>query len=140
MGMEKYLKVSPSGALEWVDLERAPREGPVYNGAEALSNVDIRKVVGCEWLEQVTTTVPGVVMMVDEVGKLLPRPKAHNELASRLYHGWEPLRIDDIRGTAVLFALRPCNELGELDLYPLSPAQLAAVAVKMCCDISYPFL
>lgn len=140
MATEKYLVIRTSGALEWVDLERAPREGPVYNGDESLSNADIRKVVGCEWLEQVTTTVPGVVMMIDEVGKLLPRPKAHNELASRLYHGWEPLRIDDIRGTAVLFALRPCNELGELDLYPLSPAQLAAVAVKMRCDISYPFL
>lgn len=138
MEMEKYLKTSTSGALEWVDLLRAPREGPVYNGAEALSNDDIRKIVGCEWLEQVHTTVPGVVMMIDETGKLLPRPKAHNELASRLYAGWEPHRIDDIRGTAVLFALRPCNEIGELDLFPLSSAQLAMVGKKMRVEISLP--
>lgn len=139
MAFEKYLVIRTSGALEWVDLERAPREGPVYNGTEALSNSDIRKIVDCSCLDQVHTTVPGVVMMVDDNGKLLPRPKAHNELASRLYAGWEPLRIDDIRGTVVLFALRPCNEIGELDLYPLSPAQLAAVAIKMRHDIPYPF-
>lgn len=138
MAFEKYLVIHPSGVLEWVELERAPRDGPVYDGAAALSNDDIRKIVGCSWLEQVHTTVPGVVMMIDETGKLLPRPKAHNELASRLYAGWEPYRIDDIRGTAVLFALRPCNEIGELDIFPLSNVQLAAVAKKMQVELPLP--
>ena len=139
MAIEKYLVIHSSGTLEWVDLERAPREDPVYNGDEALSNADIRKVIGCDCLGQVQTTLPGIVMLVDECSKCLPRPKAHNELASRLYFGWEPMRKNDIRGTAVLFALRPSNALGELDLYPLSPAQLAAVAIRMRHDIPYPF-
>ena len=139
MAIEKYLVIYPSGTLQWVDLERAPRDGPVYNGDEALSNADIRKVIGCNCLEQVQTTLPGIVMLIDESAKCLPRPKAHNALASRLYYGWEPMRMDDVRGTAVLFALRPSGALGELDLYPLSPAQLAAVAIRMRHDIPYPF-
>ena len=129
--MEKYLVIHPSGLMEWVELERKPRYDGVYNGENVLSLDDIRKIVGCDWLEQVHTTIFNVVMYIDEVGKILPQPKAHNELASRLYGGWKPLRLDDIRGTAVLFALRPCNELGELDLYPLLPSQLEAVAREM---------
>ena len=129
--MEKYLVVYPSGELKWVGLERKPCYDGIYNGEETLSLDDIREIIGCEWLEQVHTTIFNVVMYIDEVGKILPQPKAHNELASRLYAGWKPLRLDDIRGIAVLFALRPCNELGELDLYPLLPSQLEAVAREM---------
>ena len=67
--------------------------------------------------------------------KLCPFCGGKPKVASLLYAGWNPLRLDDIRGTAVLFALRPCNELGELDLYPLLPSQLEAVARVMCVAI-----
>ena len=133
--MEKYLVIHPSGSMEWIELERKPRYDGVYNGENVLSLDDIRKIVGCDWLEQVRTVIPDVVMYIDEVGKILPQPKAHNELASRLYAGWMPERLCDIRGTAVLFALRPCNELGEVDIYPLSRAQLRAVAWQICSPI-----
>ena len=92
---------------------------------------DVRKIIGCEWLEQVRTNVPDVVMLIDETGKIQRVPKPHNELASRLYNGWNPVLIDDIVGTAVLFGLRPTEPLGELDLFPLSFTQLVGVCEKM---------
>lgn len=129
--MEKYLVIYPSGLMQWVELERKPCYDGIYNGEETLSLDDIRKIVDCKWLEQVQTVIPGVVMMIDEVGKVLPQPKAHNELASRLYAGWTPVKLDDIRGTAVLFSLRPCNALGELDIFPLEPIDEVLVAQQM---------
>lgn len=136
--MEKYLVIYPSGLMQWVELERKPRYNSVYNGDPALSMDDIRKVIDCSWLKLVHTVIPDVVMFVDEVGKILPQPKAHNELASRLYGGWEPVHLDDIRGTAVLFALRRSGLFGELDIFPLSPSQVAAVAQKMRVSIPSP--
>lgn len=129
--MEKYLVIYPSGIMQWVELERKPCYDDVYNGEATLNLDDIRKIVGCDWLEQVRTVVPDVVMFVDEVGKVLPEPKAHNELASRLYAGWEPVKLDDIRGTAILFGLRPTGPYNELDIFPLEPIQEVLVAHQM---------
>lgn len=128
---EKYLVIYPSGKLAWAKLERKPRYDGVYNGEEALDTADIKKIIGCEWLEQVYTNVPGVVMMIDETGKIQQDPKPHNELASRLYGGYVPIPIDDIVGTAVLFALQPTGPLQEMDLFPLSFTQLLRVCEKM---------
>lgn len=136
--LEKYLVIYPSGLMQWVELERKPRYDDIYNGEPALCLNDIRKVIDCDWLEQVRTVVPGVVMMVDEVGKVLPQPKAHNELASRLYAGWEPVKMDDIRGTVVLFALRRSGVYGELDIFPLLPSQVQCVATQMRVPVPLP--
>ena len=136
--LEKHLVIYPSGELKWVELERLPRYNCVYHGEEALSNEDIRKVIDCDCLEQVHTLIPNVVMVIDESGKIRRPPKVHNELASRLYGGWHPRRIDDIVGIAVLFSLRPCNSLGELEWFPLSPAELAKVSLQMAFPIPAP--
>ena len=85
--LEKYLVIYPSGELKWAELERLPRYDCVYNGDEALSNEDIRKLIDCDCLEQVYTLIPNVVMVIDASGKLRRPPKVHNELASRLYGG-----------------------------------------------------
>ena len=129
--IERYLTVYPSGNIYWLDLERKPRFNDVYNGAAALNMDDVRKIIGCDWLEMVHTNIPGVVMMIDECGKIRQNPRLHNELASRLYGGYVPMPIDDIVGTAVFFALKPTDPLGEMDLFPLSPEQLQLVAAKM---------
>ena len=128
---EKYLVIYPSGKLAWAKLERKPRYNEVYNGEEALDIKDIAKVIDCEWCEQVYTSIPDVVMMVDEVGKVRLDPKPHNELASRLYYGWNPMHQDDIVGTVVLFALRPVGPLQEMELFPLNFNQLMLVCEKM---------
>ncbi len=136
--LEKYLVIYPSGLMQWVELERKPRYDDIYNGEPALCLNDIRKVIGCDWLDQVGTVVPGVVMMVDEVGKVLPQPKAHNELASRLYAGWVPEKHDDICGTVVLFGLRRTGVYGELDIFPLLPSQVSIIATWMRVPIPLP--
>ena len=129
--IEKYLVIHPSGKLEWAELERKPRNDGIFNGEETLNMDDVRKIIGCEWLEQVHTNVPDVVMLIDETGKIQQKPKPHNELAFRLYNGWNPIPMDDIVGIAVLFGLRPTEPLGELDLFPLSFTQLVRVCEKM---------
>lgn len=136
--LEKYLVIYPSGLMQWVELERKPRYDGIYNGEPALCLSDIREVIGCDWLEQVRTIFPGIVMMVDEVGKVLPQPKAHNELASRLYGGWVPEKHDDICGTAVLFGLRRTGVYGELDIFPLLPSQVQIIATQMRVPVPQP--
>ena len=136
--VEKYLVIYPSGKLAWANLERKPQYDDIYNGEEALDAAEIKKIIGCEWLEQVYTNVPNVVMMIDDIGKFQSPPKPHNELASQLYNGWNPMRIDNIVGTAVLFALRPTGPLQELDIFPLSLMELVHVCDKMhinCFDL-----
>lgn len=129
--IERYLTIYHSGKICWSNVERKPCFDDVYNGAEALNMDDVRKIIGCDWLEMVHTNIPGIVMMIDDCGKIRNDPKPHNELASQFYGGYVPLPIDDIVGTAVFFALNPTEPLGEMDLFPLSPFQLQLVAAKL---------
>ena len=128
---EKYLVIYPSGKLSWAKLERKPRYDGIYNGEEALNMDEVRRIIGCDWLKHVQTNIPGVCMMVDEVGKVRQDPKPHNELASQLYYGWNPMGLDDIAGTAVIFSLQPSGPLQELDLFPLTPLQRGLVGSKI---------
>lgn len=137
--IERYLTIYPSGKICWSNVERKPCFTDAYNGARALNMNDVRKIIGCDWLEMVYTNIPGIVMMIVECGKIRKDPLPHNELASRLYGGYVPLPIDDIVGTAVFFALKPTEPLGEMDLFPLSPAQLHLVAAKMRVNLDKLF-
>lgn len=120
--LEKYLCIDPSGELRWIHLERKPRYGPVYNGAEAISLKDIYPILDCTLCEQVHTCIRGVVLIIDECGRIKDPPKPHNEVASQLYNGWHYAGVD-IRGSAVVCALHPVPPDGELDLVPLSESQ-----------------
>lgn len=122
---EKYLKINPSGTLEWIELDRLPRHDDIYLGAEAVSVSDLYPVIGCSCVEQVYTIIPGVVIMVDESGKIKYPPQPINPKASRLYAG--SAHGDFIHGPAVVFALRSTPPYGEYDIFPLEAHQLLAV-------------
>lgn len=133
--VEKYLVIYPSGKLAWAKLERKPRYDGVYNGEAALNMDDIRKIIGCEWLEHVQTIHRGIAMLIDETGKIQQTPKPHNERASLLYGGWNPLRLDDIVGTAVIFGLQPVDPYGEQEYFPLTRFQRFLVSRTLGIDI-----
>lgn len=131
---ETYLKIDPSGELSWIDLERLPRPGPIYCGAEAISVQDLYPVIGCSCVEQVQSVIPFVVFMVDEFGKVKTPMQPCNPVASRLYAG-APYG-DFIHGSVVLFGLRRTAPYGEYDLFPLSPQQLSQVS--LCLGLPIP--
>lgn len=126
--VEKHLLISPSGAMSWIDLDRKPNFGPVYNGDLALSFDHIYAAIGCSCVEQVRTVLPNIVLVIDESGKLKDPPQPHNELASRLYYGYH-VGMDDICGPAIVMRLRRSGPYGEVDWYPLDQADLAKLSL-----------
>ena len=105
---EKYLVINPSGSVKWIHTNR-----------EHLFE-DFRKAIRCNWLENVYTVLPGIVIIVDEVGKVRQDPQIFNPVASRLYGG-APYG-DFIHGPAVVAAIG-LTDTG-MDWIPLRPAQL----------------
>lgn len=130
---EKYLRIDPSGEISWISIDRVPYDfDPSILGPSAKQ---IHTAIGCSCFEMVRTVLPGLVILVDESGKLKSPPQRHNHLASQLYAGWL-LGLDDICGPAIVFALRPTELYGELDLFPLSPAELAKLS--LCLGVQLP--
>jgi len=122
---EKYLRIDPDGTISWIELDRLPRYNKIYCGAEAISLQDLYPVIGCSCVEQVYTIIPGVVIMVDESGKIKDPPQLINYKASRLYAG--SAHGDFIYGPAVVFALKRTPPYGEVDIFPLSGDQICDV-------------
>ena len=130
---EKYLKIDPSGEISWIQIDRVPYFwDPSILGS---SGDQIRAAIGCSCFEQVRTVIPGIVILVDESGKLKSPPQRHNHLASQLYAGWL-LGGDDIVGPAIVFALRSTEPYGEQDIFPLNPAELARLS--LCLGVPIP--
>ena len=109
--IDKHLLLHPSGKMEWVELHRERRFDDIYCGDYAYDTFEICSFISCDWFEQVSLRIPGIVILIDEVGKVIDPPKAHNELASRLYGGYE--FGDDIVGSALFF-----KQIGP-NIYPL---------------------
>lgn len=126
--VEKYLLLDPSGQISWIDLDREPNYGPVYQGDPALSFDQIYAAIGCDCVEQVRTVLHGLVLVIDESGKIKDPPQKHNELASKLYAGYHA-GVDDICGPAIVMALRRSGPYGEEDWSPLSDADLARLSL-----------
>lgn len=117
---EKYLCLYPSGEVKWVEVERVPYHDLDFTG---LSLDKLHQIIGCDCIEHVRTILPGIVMIIDESGRIKNPPQLHNELASWLYYGyihggW------DIVGPAVICAERPDGDTCELNLFPLTPHEL----------------
>ena len=108
---EKYLVIHPDGKLTW---EEIPREQMLDR---------LHEIIGCSTVEQVRTMIRGIVLIVDESGRIKDPPQNHNALASCLYYGWIA-GMDDIVGPAVLAALRPVGPYHELDWFPLNEPEL----------------
>lgn len=118
---ERYLRIDPSGEISWISIDRVPYE--FDPSIEGMSLDQIHAAIGCRCIEQVRTIIPGIVILIDECGKMKTPPQAHNELASRLYMGYL-CGLDDIVGPAVVAAMRPTPPIGEHDLFPLWPNEL----------------
>lgn len=121
--MDKYLVISPSGELRWEEFERDHWFPQLY------------EVIGCNCVEMVHTIIPGICIIIDESGKIKYPSQPHNELASRLYLGYLQ-GYGDIVGPAVVCALRPTGPYHELDLFPLSDAELAKLSLYL--GVSFP--
>lgn len=132
--MELYLKIDPDGTLSWIPLCRKRLFDSVFNGAEGLDVSDLYPVIGCSCVEQVHTRIRGVVILVDESGKIKDPPQPVNPLASKLYAG-APYG-DMIHGPAVVFSLRPTPPIGEHDLFPLHKSELNLLSV--CLGVPIP--
>ena len=131
--IEKYLCIEPSGKLRWIELERCPRHNFVYDGEEVIQLSDLNPVIGCEWVELVYSILPDIVFCVDECGKIKFPMQPLNPLASRFYGGTK--FGDCIHGPAVFFSQRPLMPSGEMDLFPLSPAQENLVSMVLGVDL-----
>ena len=113
----KHLLIHPSGKMEWVELHRERRYDDLDCGDYAYDLNEIYRAINAEFFEQVSLCIPGIVILIDEVGKVIDPPKEHNELASRLYGGYE--FGDDIVGPALFF-----KQIGP-NIYPLDRADEA---------------
>ena len=125
--IEKHLVIYPSGKLAWAELEWAPRHDEVYEGRPGLDLKDLYRIIGCDCVEQVRTIIPGIVLVVDESGKIKPIPQPLNPIASKLYAG--TAHGDPIVGPAVAFSLRPTEPYGEMDWFPLSASDEAKLSL-----------
>ena len=105
---DKYPVIYPDGSVMWIHTNR-----------NRMSE-DFRKAIRCNWLENVYTVLPGIVIIVDEVGKVRQDPQIFNPVASRLYGG-APYG-DFIHGPAVVASIGLTDE--GMDWIPLQQSQL----------------
>lgn len=132
---EKYLRIDPSGEISWISIDRVPYEfDPSIDG---LCLDQIYAAIGCSCFEQVRTIIPGIVILIDESGKMKTPPQLHNELASCLYPGYL-YGFDNIVGPAIVCAMRPTPPIGEHDLFPLYPKELQQLSAVL--GVSLPDL
>lgn len=110
----KHLVIYPSGELKWVGLELNRRYDDIYEGDWAYDLDQIHAVIGCDCFEQVSLRIPGIVILIDESGKIKTPPQQHNVLVSQLYGGYE--FGDDIVGPAIFFRQQGPN------IVPLLPS------------------
>lgn len=130
-GSETHLMIYPSGELRWVDIELVPYR---YFDGIGLKRDCLHKLISCDCLEQVRTVLPNIVLIIDESGKLKNPPQSHNELASRLYYGYQ-IGMDDIVGPAVVCSLKRVPPYGEYEWSELSPGDLACLSLFLGVSI-----
>ena len=129
---EKYLRIDPSGEITWIQLDRVLHK---YFDGDGPDLDQIHAAIGCSCMEQVRTVIPGIVLLIDESGKIKDPPQHHNEIASRLYYGFL-VGKDDIVGPAIVAAMRPTEPYGEMDLFPLNDVELAKLS--LCLGVELP--
>ena len=127
MLVDKHLLIHPSGEMEWVELHRVRRFDDIYCGDYAYDLNEIYRAINAEFFEQVSLRIPGIVILIDEVGKVTYPPKGHNELVSRLYGGYE--FGDDIVGSALFFRQYGPN------IVPLLPSDEARLSLFLGVEL-----
>lgn len=124
----KHLLIEPSGNMSWVELDRERKYDDIYEGEYGYDLDQIDDLLGTDLFENVYSTLPGVVFLVDESGKFKDPPKQHNELASRLYGGYR--HGDNIVGNALFFRIEGAN------IVPLTLADEARIS--LCLGVPLP--
>lgn len=119
--VNKHLVIYPSGKMEWVELHRERKFDDIYCGDYAYDLNQICRIIGADLFEHVSTLLPGIAILIDECGKIKTPAQDHNELASRLYGGYQ--FGDDIVGPAIFFKCIGPN------IYPLDPADEARLSL-----------
>lgn len=125
---ERYLRIDPSGEISWISIDRVPYE--FDPSIEGLCLDQIYAAIGCSCFEQVRTVIPGIVILIDESGKMKTPLKPPNHLANRLYAGYL-YGLDYIAGPAIVCAMRPTPPIGEHDLFPLYPKELQQLSAVL---------
>lgn len=132
MKTEKYLRIDPSGDITWIDIDRVPYS---WCDGEGISLDQVHQQISCNCVKLVRTVLTGIVLLVDDSGRVKTPPQRHNEIASRLYRGWL-LGMDNIVGPVIVCSERPTEPLGELDLFPLSSAEISKLS--LCLGVKLP--
>lgn len=83
----------------------------------------LHKALECDCVESVRTVLPGILLIVDESGKVKTPPKELNLYASMLYGGF--IHGEYIAGDAMLATERQVD--GEMEWAPLSSNQIQQV-------------
>lgn len=123
----KHLVIYPSGELKWVELDLQRRYDDIYEGDWAYDLDQIYEIIGCDCVEQVSLRIPGVVILIDESGKIKHPPQQHNELVSRLYGGYA--FGDHIVGPALFFSQEDSN------IRPLLPADESLLSLFLGVEL-----
>lgn len=107
--LDSYLLIDTTGELRWIQLHPTQLIDQMYDW------------ICCDCVELVRTKLPGIVIMVDESGKVKDPPQEINPVASTLYAGAD--FGDYIHGPAIVCALI------DNDLAPLRPVDLAYLSL-----------
>lgn len=119
-----YLLIHPSGEIERISL----------NCTYPSRLHQMHELIGCSCIEQVRTLLPGIVIIVDESGKIKTPQQPMNEVASSLYAGYV-YGGDYIAGPAIVAALAPTGPHRELDLCSLSNVDLAFLSIYLGMEL-----
>ncbi|MDO5091801.1 MAG: hypothetical protein Q4D79_00005, partial [Propionibacteriaceae bacterium] len=109
--MKTNMDNSVHGILVHPDLDHAPEW--VTFVADSLPAM--RRILGCQWVERVTTPIPGVSMWIGEEDALSPDATYNAHCSAILYPG-------RIVGPALLTSITPIGEMTSLN-----PQQVAAL-------------
>ena len=95
-----YLVIEPDGSKRWEYIEHSTWQDQLHD------------IIGCDCVEQVHTIKHGLIMIIDESGRIKKPPKEHNHLASCFYLGflWKRCSPYNIVGTVVFADLVPSGE------------------------------
>ena len=93
-----------------------PDLAPEWVSFSADSITAMRRILDCQWVERVTTPIPGVSMWIDEEGALTPDTPVNPRCSGILYPG-------RIVGPGLLTGIDPTGEMVNL-----TPQQISALA------------
>ena len=122
-----YLVVEPDRSVRW---ELVDHDGWLDR---------LYQIIGCDCVESVRTVDPGLLLIIDESGRLKDPPKQHNRGASNFYLGWLRMRQApwDIVGTALFAAEVPAGNIyGEWTWGPVTdPLVLEFISDMLGVDL-----